>query len=105
MIFQPVVEKNHPLFNKKLAYAECFKRPASNPVQPINMYTTSREYRTDGTPKGAIIELDWIVRPVQLIPRFGKQVEPGINKHNSIDEVKNFWINPFHDMESYRAII
>ncbi|KAF8517066.1 hypothetical protein BU17DRAFT_50234, partial [Hysterangium stoloniferum] len=110
LIFRPVqLDKTksnaHP---KHLAYVEWFHL---NPIdQDTNMFSVKKLYDDKGNRKGGIIEVEDIVQPCPLSPKFGQKaanLDPigiQITGENCIENVETFWINSFHTKSTYQTV-
>lgn len=86
-----------------LAYVQWFSKPRRVAEEDIYMYEVKR-LREDNRACGSIIKLSSIARLIQLIPRFGAFVPPGMNVHNSTELCKVFYVNSFMDKEVYCVV-
>jgi len=106
MIFSlQAAAKSTELHQKLLAYVQWFSKPQRQAEGGINMYRVER-VMAGRHPKGDIIALDSVWRPVQLIPHFGQRVmgEERLNMFTSMEICRYFYINSFADKETYQAI-
>jgi hypothetical protein len=117
MLFQPIsrVESsnNQPL----LCYVEKFSfagRRAEDggrlEEQDIDMYLLQHQFQSwvgDGARMcmGDIIPLMDIMRPVDIVPRYGAQKDPHITANNSLEVPVKFYLNCFLDKDIYHTIL
>jgi hypothetical protein len=99
-----------------LAYVEWFSKPTpSTHNNAMDMYHVTRQKDSHGRPTGGIVELESIVQPVVLSPRFpkeakfvagalpdGKPIE--VDGDNCLEKVSTFWINSFQDQSTYQSV-
>jgi hypothetical protein len=113
LIFRPAnPQSSHALHPhpKHLAYVEWFTPPPENPDLGTQMYAVSKLYEPDGTTRqGDIIELDSIVQPCYLAPRFGEKAARlggnlEVDGTNSLAIGHEFWINCFQSKPTYQTI-
>lgn len=86
------------------AYIQPFKitRHARGTVDAnIKMYRLERELYSDRTRKGLVVLLKDIWRPVELVPRFGKECNTGWTCDTAVEEAKEFYLNCFSDKATY----
>lgn len=71
----------------------------------INMYTAVRDLNEDGSRRGEIIDINRIIRRVELIPQFGGRVLGHMNSNNSLelDDI-SYSVNSFTDKEVYQSV-
>ncbi|KAF8578500.1 hypothetical protein K439DRAFT_1621296 [Ramaria rubella] len=94
-----------------LAYVEWFEI-IGGADPDTNMFLVKKERASDGsgTRIGGIIELEDIVQPCPLSPKFGENAQnldqPGaqVTGLNCLDLVETFRINPFHSKPGYQTI-
>jgi hypothetical protein len=67
------------------------------------MYTVSRQDR-NGVRRGYVISMDSIARFVQLIPKFGPQIDPEVTSLTSMDICQDYYVNSFADKELYQSV-
>ena len=65
------------------------------------MYVLCWAYRSDGLPMGAIIPLYHLRHPVQLIPKFGEEVNPSLTYQTSFATSRDFYLNHYFDKEDF----
>ena len=79
----------------------------------MQMYAVERQRDQAGLPISSIIELEEIVQPCYLYPRFGSHADtlgstnsPNIiiDGDNCIELVDRFWINSFQDQSTYQTV-
>jgi hypothetical protein len=102
----PIYPKDDPR-SKILAYVQWFSKPSRQPHAATQLYAVQRSYDKSGQPVSSVIELENIVQPCYLLPRFAKQARElgqNINGDNVLDIVDNWWINSFHDQATYQTI-
>ncbi|KAI6022479.1 hypothetical protein BKA83DRAFT_4054337, partial [Pisolithus microcarpus] len=75
------------------------------PAPKIEMFVVQRRVRTTGQHLGDIIRLDDIQQAVQLVPRFGAQVPPGMTCDNCLEVGREFYINSFANKEVFHAVL
>lgn len=64
-----------------------------------------RRLRTEAQePVGGVIELDSVVRQIELVPKFGKDIDPDMNSNNVLDIGNEYYINSFFDREVFKAV-
>lgn len=54
--------------------------------------------------RGEVINLDSVVRLVQLVPRFGSRVHDSLDAANSADIWPSYFLNDFLDKQMYQVI-
>lgn len=107
MIFRPVSnQEESDCVRPHLAFVECFTRFALDP--DTKMYPVSKKYFADGSRHCEIIELEHVVQPCLLSPRYNGMPEilsqAGVHGDNCLDIVENFWINCFHTKSTYQTV-
>jgi hypothetical protein len=90
------------LHGERLAYVQWFSEPKPRHEKDILMYEVSRQ--DSGPRTGAIIPMSSIARFVQLIPKFGSVIADQISSANSMDIVRDYYVNSFADKEIYQAV-
>lgn len=74
--------------------------------EPItDMFVVNRHFRSNGKRMGDILKLTDIREFVELVPKFGKKMPPGINSDNSLEVMKSFYVNHFSGKETFHAIL
>lgn len=63
-----------------------------------------RRKRASGRPFGDVVELETIVRPLQLTPVFGCTANPLFSPENVMDIGQLYYLNSFWDKELYQAV-
>lgn len=85
-----------------LAYIEWFTRPMT--VEPNSrMYPISR-MKDDKGYVGAVVEIESIVRPCQLFPRYGCIVNKNWHSASVLQQTDRFFINNFADNLTYQTV-
>ena len=92
------------IHNKDLIYVQLFTRPAESAETGTKMYRVARKLSEDGSAKGMLIDISSVVRFIQLVPDFGTSVTSGLTPQNVMEICQYFYINPFSDKESYKAV-
>jgi hypothetical protein len=75
------------------------------PAPNINMFVLNRHSRANGTRMGDIVCLTDVREIVQLVPRFGSQMNLNLNCDNSLEFTDSFFLNHFADKETFHAIL
>lgn len=97
-------DTSNKLHRQSLAYVQWFSKFKHTTEDDINMYEVSRD-DTPGLPRsGEVIFVESILRFVQLIPKFGPNVNALLNSENSADICRDFYVNSFADKEIYQAV-
>jgi len=86
-----------------LAYVQWFSELKPHPEPDIKMYMV-RRLRSHGQPRGSVVRLDSILRPIQLIPKFGKTISPDMTSDNVLDVGEWYYVNSFWDKETYMLL-
>lgn len=86
-----------------LAYVQRFDLMDSNGLpDPVSgMYSLRRSLRADGSRQGGIIQLKHIRRPVTLVPKFRRNIDPRLRKENCMEFYSEFWLNDYFDKETF----
>lgn len=97
-----------PHRNLILAYVQWFSKPGLEQGKydsNLKMFIVRPTFRSDGSRIGDVVELESIVWPLQLIPKFGKAVDASIT-HQNVYSVENmsYFVNSFWDKEVYQAV-
>jgi hypothetical protein len=87
-----------------LAYVEWLSPLVATPDTPHLMYRVSRLLK-DGERCAGVIPVDWILRSVHLLPRFGPVVPQEWSSFTVLDLCHTFYLNPFTDVHSYIAFV
>lgn len=66
-----------------------------------SMYNLVRTYRSNSTRKGLIVPLNRVWRPVELIPKFGKECDKNWTCDTAVELAKEFLLNCFSDKATY----
>jgi hypothetical protein len=75
-------------------------RTAEKVADPVTgMYIPRRALRADGSRIGDVVPLSRLRVPVELIPHFGKQADPRLTCHNSMEYTSEFYLNKYSDKE------
>jgi hypothetical protein len=114
MIFKPVGgSDSHP----HLFYGEYFQYSSRHveigpngegvniPEPGIDMFSVHRHFCSNGTKMGDVLPLQNVRQMVQLVLKFGAVAHPALTKDNSMDLVRDFYINNFDDKETFHAIL
>jgi hypothetical protein len=104
LIFRLLVPPTHPYYHVPLAFVSWFSRSLPQTEQDVKMYAVKRLQANDGSPCGAVIDLQSVARFVQLIPRFRGQLNPQMTQNNVMDCNSIFLVNSFLDKETYQAV-
>ncbi len=67
------------------------------------MFQVSRQDRRSCR-EGDVIPMGSIARFVQLVPKFGPVAKEGLSAKNSMDTVRDYYINSFADKEIYQSV-
>ena len=67
----------------------------------INMYSLVRIYRGNATRRGLIAPLNQVWRPVELIPKFGRECNKSWTCDTAVELSKEFYLNCFSDKSTY----
>ena len=86
-----------------LAYVEWFSRPR-NKDKTTALFPVSRSYKQNGQRDASIVEVDKIVRPCHLFPKFDKKVNRAWTPENVLDRCDKLFLNPFVDKQMYQSI-
>ena len=68
------------------------------------LYPVSRSFTTRGDRSAAVIELDTVIRPCPLFPRFDEPVNRAWTSANVLERCDRFFVNPFGDHHMYQAM-
>ncbi|KAG1719323.1 hypothetical protein EDB19DRAFT_1919105 [Suillus lakei] len=68
------------------------------------LHTLKRAKRSDGTRMGNIIPVSQLRAPVHLVPRFGATADMHLTAYNSMEHMREFWLNYFWDKHSFFAL-
>jgi hypothetical protein len=94
----------HPLHRSHLAYVQFFSPPYDNVRKQPNMCVVSRQDGPDHTQRGQIVNMESIARFVQLVPKFGRAMDPTVDAINSMDIHTDYFLNSFADKEIYQSV-
>ena len=50
---------------------------------------------------GEVIEINWIVRSMHLLPKYGRKVNPGWTSQNVADHCQAFFTSPYSDIHMF----
>ncbi|KAI6098385.1 hypothetical protein EDD16DRAFT_1451732, partial [Pisolithus croceorrhizus] len=75
------------------------------PTPKIEMFVIQQCVQATGQWLGDIIHLDGVHQVVQLVPRFGAQMPPGMTCDNCLETGQEFYINIFADKEVFHAVL
>lgn len=75
------------------------------PTPDLEMFIMHGQRRSDGQYLGNIVLLDNVCQVVQLIPKFGARALLNMTCNNSLEIVKEFYVNSFADKEMFHAIL
>lgn len=70
----------------------------------VNMFSVVQIFRSNNTRKGLVVPLDAIWRPVELIPKFGKECDPTWTCETAVEKAREFYINCFSDKPTYMEV-
>jgi hypothetical protein len=98
-----LVDTGNALNRKLLAYVQWFSEPKDQDEKDIRMYQVSRQDRGQSR-KGEVIPISSIARFVQLVPKFGPGIADQVSSINSMDIVRDYYVNSFADKEIYQAV-
>lgn len=73
----------------------CYVNPNSKLIR------VERVLERDGSRAGMIVNLTDIWRPVDLVPNFGEACPPEWTTDSSVEMANEFFINSFHDKQTY----
>lgn len=91
------------LEGQRLAYVQWFSELKDQPENDILMYQVSRQDRGRSR-KGEVIPMSSIARFVQLVPKFGAEIMDQVSSTNSMDIVRDYYVNSFADKEVYQSV-
>lgn len=106
MIFVPNFPDN-TIPRTPYVYVQPFKlspRSKGSADANVNMFSVTRVLRGNGTRKGLIVPLDHIWRPVELIPKFGKECNQTWTCDTAVEQAKEFYLNCFSDKPTYMEV-
>jgi hypothetical protein len=93
--------------SKVLAYVNWFKYSTKDPDPDFQFYRVEHAFNTNRERSGSVVELESIVQPCPLLPRFPKEAKDlgeNVNGDNCLEMVNRFWINSFHDQATYQTV-
>jgi hypothetical protein len=67
------------------------------------MFQVSRQDR-GGHREGDVISMASIARFIQLVPKFGPVAKEGLSAKNSMDTVRDYYVNSFADKQIYQSV-
>ncbi|KAG1724322.1 uncharacterized protein EDB91DRAFT_1255279 [Suillus paluster] len=113
-IIQPITEM--PRLNQPFLYVEFFNFSHSSfstiddirfitPAPVTDMFSVQRCVRSNHDPLGDIVPLDSMRQVIELIPKFGREVPLSMNRDNSLQLAREFYVNNFADKETFHAIL
>lgn len=85
-----------------LAYIEWFLRPRRRDKNH-SMFPVSRSYKRNGDRDVSVVQLDRVLRPCQLAPKFGVKADRGWTPDNVLERCEHFFINHFGDLHLYQT--
>ncbi|KAG8832778.1 hypothetical protein FRC17_000651 [Serendipita sp. 399] len=85
-----------------LAYVQWYT-PPSQKDKNLRMYVV-KPVLSNGNRQGDIVKLESIARLVQLVPKFGKYMDPKLTMANSADVCQAYYLNDFADRQLYQVI-
>jgi hypothetical protein len=92
-------DQSGSLHQRTLAYVQWFSKLKDQPEKDTLMYQVSRLENAD-----EVILIDSIARFVQLVPKFGGNIEDGLSADTSLDMCQHFYLNSFADKEIYQSV-
>ena len=69
----------------------------------VEMFRVRRKCNK-GIQVGRVVALKDIWRPVELVPRFGKECDKGWTCNTAVEEAKELFLNPFSDKITYQHV-
>jgi hypothetical protein len=99
-----------PKDEKAMAYVQLFTNPTAGQVNDASqLFSVNRKYNQEGERIGKVIDLEDIIQPCPLTPRFGKYAEEivpneAINGDNCMELCDKFYVNCFHDQLAYQTL-
>jgi hypothetical protein len=90
------------LHGERLAYVQWFSATKVQHEKDILMYEVSRQ--DCGPRTGEVIPMSSIARFVQLVPKFGPGILDQVSSTNSMDIVRDYYVNSFADKEIYQSV-
>ncbi|KAI5981814.1 hypothetical protein EDD15DRAFT_2379006 [Pisolithus albus] len=92
-----------------LTYIQCFNAtfPSSSSYTTdaaAGMHVLKRTIWSDGARVGKVIPLHHIRSPAHVIPRFGKEANPRLTRHNCYELSNDFWLNKYWNKEFFYAL-
>lgn len=85
-----------------LVYVEWFSRSQTK-GRGHGMYPVSRSMRANGQCDASIIELNRLIRPCHLFPKFSGNVDRAWKSSNVLERSKHFFVNNFLDHHTYQT--
>jgi hypothetical protein len=104
LIFQPKLPPSDPLYNVPLVYVYWFSKTPPLVDRDLKMYKVTYLYNKDKRRVGAIVPLSSVSRLVQLVPSYGRRINPELTMDNSMDIWSRYYINSFMDKEIYKCV-
>lgn len=74
------------------------------PAPDIDMFVLKRHLRGNKR-VGGIFELTDVREAVELVPQFGRKMDPALNANTSLELANSFYLNNFADKEAFHAIL
>lgn len=123
MIFQPILPSTsstslNTATEQTLLYTQYFRYAGHRDENGIlaeepniDMYLLQRHFRSSRLPSGEqirmgdIVPMDSITQPVELIPVYGKKMDPRFNSNSSLELATNFYLNNFDDKDFYHSLL
>ena len=65
------------------------------------MFSLRRSLRAVGSRQASIIQLKHVRKPLMLVPRFTKPVDPRLTRENCMEHYSEFWLNDYFDKETF----
>lgn len=78
---------------------------ATLPAQDIDQFTLRRHVRTGSVPMSDVVELTDVLEVVQLVPRFGAQIDRQWDCDNSLALGTEFFLNNFANKNTFHAVL
>ncbi|KAG1724156.1 uncharacterized protein EDB91DRAFT_1239997 [Suillus paluster] len=113
-IIQPITEM--PRLNQPFLYVKFFNFSHSSfstindirfitPAPVTDMFSVQCRVQSNHDPLGDIVPLDSVCQVIELIPKCGREVPLSMNRDNSLQLAREFYVNNFADKETFHAIL
>jgi hypothetical protein len=93
-----------------MAYVQWFTNPTASQVNDASqLFRVNRRYNKDDERMGEVIDLEDIIQPCPLTPRFSVHAEDivpdeEIDGDNCLDMCDKFYVNCFQDQLAYQTL-